>query len=136
MDTNRLSKALASALNAQITKEAHAAQIYLSYAAWLSNKGYGGIAAIFFLVKKTTFKIFFYLFICFLTVGLLPLCFYSFARFTTIYMQWFECLKSYGSKNAGISVMGIFRSLIYKNASTFVIQLTGVAVPQPCRLVI
>ncbi len=34
MDTNRLSKSICSALNAQMTKEAHAAQIYLSYASW------------------------------------------------------------------------------------------------------
>ncbi len=91
-------------------------------------KGYGGIAAIFFLLKKPTFKIFFYLCICFLAVGLLPLCFYSFTRFTTIYQQWFESLKNYGSKNAGISVMGIARSLIYKDVSTVAIQLAGVAV--------
>jgi ferritin len=32
MNTNRLSKTIAVALNTQITKEAHASQIYLSYA--------------------------------------------------------------------------------------------------------
>ncbi|MFT7283160.1 MAG: ferritin, partial [Cyclobacteriaceae bacterium] len=34
MDTNRLSKSIETALNAQMTKEAHASQIYLSYGAW------------------------------------------------------------------------------------------------------
>jgi len=48
MDTNRLSKTLAAALNEQMTKEAHAAQIYLSYAAWLSNHSYDGIANFLF----------------------------------------------------------------------------------------
>ena len=36
------------ALNAQMTKEASASQIYLSYAAWVSSKGYGGIANFLF----------------------------------------------------------------------------------------
>src|SRR5664280_603482 len=44
MDTNRLSKTLTAALNSQMTKEAHASQIYLSYAAWAENQGFGGIA--------------------------------------------------------------------------------------------
>src|SRR5471030_2725430 len=44
MDTNRLSNTLAKALNDQMTNEAHNAQIYLSYAAWASDKGYEGIA--------------------------------------------------------------------------------------------
>jgi ferritin len=35
MKTNRLSEKLSTALNEQMTKEAHASQIYLSYAAWL-----------------------------------------------------------------------------------------------------
>lgn len=48
MDTNRLSKTLCDALNAQLTTEAHAAQIYLSYGAWLADKGYGGIANFLF----------------------------------------------------------------------------------------
>lgn len=48
MDTNRLSKSLAKALNDQMTKEAHASQIYLSYAAWADDKGYGGIANFLF----------------------------------------------------------------------------------------
>ncbi len=34
MNTNRLSKTIEVALNTQMTKEAHASQIYLSYAAW------------------------------------------------------------------------------------------------------
>lgn len=48
MNTNRLSKTLAEALNAQMTKEAHAAQIYLSYAAWADGQGFGGVANFLF----------------------------------------------------------------------------------------
>jgi ferritin len=39
MKISRLSKKRTIALNGQMTKEAHAAQIYLSYAAWAENKG-------------------------------------------------------------------------------------------------
>lgn len=48
MNTNRLSDKMAEALNAQMTKEAHAAQIYLSYGAWADSSGYGGIANFLF----------------------------------------------------------------------------------------
>ena len=48
MNTNRLSQTLESALNVQMTKEAHASQIYLSYAAWADSKGLGGIANFLF----------------------------------------------------------------------------------------
>ncbi|MFI5134392.1 MAG: ferritin [Chitinophagales bacterium] len=48
MKTNRLSKSLAAALNDQLTREAHASQIYLSYAAWANNAGYEGIANFLF----------------------------------------------------------------------------------------
>ena len=48
MNTNRLSKTLEAALNDQMTKEAHAAQIYLSYAAWADSQGCGGIANFLF----------------------------------------------------------------------------------------
>ena len=48
MDTNRLSPTLAKVLNAQMTNEAHNAQIYLSYASWASDKGYEGIANFLF----------------------------------------------------------------------------------------
>ena len=48
MNTNRLSDTLAAALNAQMTKEAHASQIYLSYAAWADSQGFGGIANFLF----------------------------------------------------------------------------------------
>ncbi|MEO5570679.1 MAG: ferritin [Bacteroidia bacterium] len=44
MNTNRLSKTINAALNAQLTKEAHASQIYLSYGAWADSEGYGGIS--------------------------------------------------------------------------------------------
>jgi ferritin len=48
MNINRLSKTMGKALNAQMTKEAHASQIYLSYAAWADNQGYGGIGNFLF----------------------------------------------------------------------------------------
>lgn len=48
MNTNRLSKTIATALNTQMTKEAHASQIYLSYAAWAGWQGFGGIANFLF----------------------------------------------------------------------------------------
>jgi ferritin len=48
MNTNRLSKTLAAALNMQMTKEAHASQIYLSYASWADRQGFGGIANFLF----------------------------------------------------------------------------------------
>src|SRR6478752_3735073 len=48
MNTNRLSATLASALNDQMTKEAHASQIYLSYAAWADSQGLGGVANFLF----------------------------------------------------------------------------------------
>jgi ferritin len=48
MDTNRLSKTISKALNDQMTQEAHNAQVYLSYGAWASEKGYGGIANFLF----------------------------------------------------------------------------------------
>jgi ferritin len=48
MNTNRLSKTLTTALNDQMTKEAHAAQIYLSYAAWATDGGFAGVANLLF----------------------------------------------------------------------------------------
>ena len=48
MNTNRLSKKITKALNEQMTKEAHAAQIYLSYGAWADGQGYAGIANFLF----------------------------------------------------------------------------------------
>lgn len=48
MRTNRLSDTMTAALNAQMTKEAHAAQIYLSYAVWADDQGYEGIANFLF----------------------------------------------------------------------------------------
>jgi ferritin len=44
MNANRLSKTITNALNAQMTKEVHASQIYLSYAAWAERQGFGSIA--------------------------------------------------------------------------------------------
>lgn len=48
MDTNRLSKTLCAALNNQMTKEAYASQIYLSYGSWAEAEGYDGIANFLF----------------------------------------------------------------------------------------
>lgn len=48
MNTNRLSKTLANALNAQVTKEAHASQIYLSYASWSGRQGFSEITNFLF----------------------------------------------------------------------------------------
>lgn len=48
MKTNRLSEKLTTGLNEQMTREAHASQIYLSFAAWADSKGYGGISNFLF----------------------------------------------------------------------------------------
>jgi len=48
MNTNRLSSTIEEILNQQMTKEAHASQIYLSYAAWADNAGYEGISNFLF----------------------------------------------------------------------------------------
>jgi ferritin len=48
MNTNRLSESICKALNAQMTQEAHSAQIYLSYASWANASGYQGIANFLF----------------------------------------------------------------------------------------
>jgi len=48
MKTNRLSETLRKALNDQVTKEAAAAQVYLSYGAWANADGYDGISNFLF----------------------------------------------------------------------------------------
>jgi len=48
METNRLSTAMQAGLNGQMTKEAHAAQIYLSYGSWANAEGYAGVANFLF----------------------------------------------------------------------------------------
>ena len=48
MKTNRLSKALSTGLNTQMTQEAHSAQIYLAYGAWADNEGLSGTANFLF----------------------------------------------------------------------------------------
>jgi len=48
MNTNRLSKTITAALNAQMTNEAHASQIYLSYAAWAQSMGFDGVSNFLF----------------------------------------------------------------------------------------
>ena len=48
MNTNRISKTLTAALNEQITNEASASQIYLSYAAWADGHGMAGVSNFLF----------------------------------------------------------------------------------------
>lgn len=48
MKTNRLSNSIQDALNKQVTNEAEAAQIYISFAAWASGEGYTGILSFLF----------------------------------------------------------------------------------------
>ena len=48
MNKNRLSAAMQARLNKQMTQEAWAAQVYLSYASWADNEGYKGIANFLF----------------------------------------------------------------------------------------
>lgn len=48
MKKNRLSEKLEAGLNTQMTKEASASQIYLSYASWAAGEGYSGIANFLF----------------------------------------------------------------------------------------
>lgn len=48
MDTKRISEKIESILNNQVTKEAEAAQVFLSYGCWADAQGYGGIANFFF----------------------------------------------------------------------------------------
>lgn len=48
MNTKRLSKKIEDVLNHQVTKEANAAQVYLSYAIWADSEGYAGIANLLF----------------------------------------------------------------------------------------
>ena len=48
MNTNRLSNNMQNALIKQMTKEAHASQIFLSYGCWADIQGYGGIANFLF----------------------------------------------------------------------------------------
>lgn len=48
MDKIRLSTTLSEALNIQMTKEAHASQIYLAYGSWAASQGFGGISNFLF----------------------------------------------------------------------------------------
>ncbi len=88
-------------------------------------KGYGGIAGIFFFLKNPKLKTFYYLVLSFVILGLLPLGFYSFDGLITLYEQWFTCIKSDGSNNIGISVMGIVQGLVHNDASKHLIQIAG-----------
>ena len=44
MSTKRISEAMENILNKQVTKEAEAAQVFLSYGSWAECQGYPGIA--------------------------------------------------------------------------------------------
>ncbi len=91
-------------------------------------KGYGGIAGIFFLLKNPKIKTFLMIAFWFFVIGLLPLVFYSVADFKILYNQWFTSLRQDYSVNTGISVMGVVKSVFYKDASVQGIQLIGVAI--------
>lgn len=88
-------------------------------------KGYGAVSGVFFLLKNPKFKTFFYLGAAFVVLGLLPLLFYSWADFLTLYQQWFVSLRDDYSVNTGLSAMGVVRSLIYAEASIPLIQAVG-----------
>lgn len=90
-------------------------------------KGYGAVAGVFFLLKNPKLKTFIYLAICFVILGALPLLFYSWEEYVTLYGQWFVSLRDDYSINTGLSVMGVVRSLLYAEASIPFIQLAGVA---------
>lgn len=48
MNTKRLSKPIEDILNAQVTKEAQAAQIYLAYGCWADSEAYSGVSNLLF----------------------------------------------------------------------------------------
>ena len=48
MTTKRISDSVEAVLNNQVTKEAEAAQIYLSYAIWADSEGYAGVSNLLF----------------------------------------------------------------------------------------
>jgi ferritin len=48
MKTDRLSKSLTTALNTQMTNEARASEIYLSFGAWAEHEGFGGVSNFLF----------------------------------------------------------------------------------------
>jgi ferritin len=48
MNKNRLSPDMEAGLNKQLTQEAWASQVYLSYASWAAGQGYNGIANFLF----------------------------------------------------------------------------------------
>jgi ferritin len=52
MNSNRLSAPMQAALNAQMNKECHQAQIYLSYGCWADSEGYEGISNFLFRHSK------------------------------------------------------------------------------------
>src|ERR1700721_2631541 len=52
MNANRLSEPIQAALNAQMNKENHQAQIYLSYGCWADSEGFEGISNFLFRHSK------------------------------------------------------------------------------------
>jgi hypothetical protein len=91
-------------------------------------KGYGGIAGIFFFLKKPRIKTFIYIAVSFILIGALPLLFYTFSEFKTLYAQWFESLGSDYVVNTGVSVMAFIKSVIYKDISIPAVQIAGASV--------
>jgi hypothetical protein len=91
-------------------------------------KGYGGIGYVFFLFKKFRIKTYLTILASFIIIFSLPLLFYSLSEFLILYKQWFWSLKQDYSINTGVSIMGIIKSLIYKEASIPLIQLVGIFV--------
>lgn len=88
-------------------------------------KGYGAVSGVFFLLKNPKLKTFLYLGVAFVVLGLLPLIFYSWADFLTLYQQWIVSLTDDYSVNTGLSAMGVVRSLIYAEVSIPLIQAVG-----------
>lgn len=89
-------------------------------------KVYGAVVGIFFILKNPRLKTLLYLFPAFAMLGVLPLVFYSWSDFATLYGQWFVSLQNDYAINTGMSVMGMVRSLIDSNASIAAIQIFGV----------
>lgn len=90
-------------------------------------KGYGAVAGVFFLLKNPKIETFAWLALFFVALGALPLLFYSWTEFITLYQQWFVSLSDDYSINTGLSLMGVVRSLIYPEASIPLMQGLGVA---------
>lgn len=89
-------------------------------------KGYGAISGVFILLKSSNVKHYLFGLIQFVLIGSLPLLFYSFEEFITLYKQWFWSLNQDYDINVGLSVMGLIQKIVYSKASIAWIQ--GIAV--------